>query len=177
MPFDVTNSPIGGAALFTGAAYAVFMWAIGGQIVGTRTIENLNWLPRCEQAVIQSAKASKPDLQAVPQVPNCNSFFGRFNGPETKALCDLVETFTKLPVENPIERANQRLQAEHQKRVADAAANAVSQCSCAKTVVLENRVDLALFAGSGRIVVPKRISNIEQELISALNDPVCLGRF
>lgn len=157
--------------------YAAFFWGIGGQVIGHRTLERSGWLAQCEQAVVIAARQDKPDLQFSAPTPDCNAVMEMFAGQDGEALCDVVGGLFENPLASQIETQNQRLIEAHKKRIQNAASHAVSQCTCAVNVALENRNSWAIHAGSFRLINPAPVANVEAELSSALNSDFCRGEF
>lgn len=177
MPFDQVIPPIGAGLFLTGAAYVAFATLVSGQVIGQRTMEKSDWIPRCEQALVLATKQNAPNLQTPVPTPDCNSIIGIFAGPDGQQLCNIMEPLFQNPLADQIAEQNQKLKDAHNRRVEDTAERAVSQCTCAMNVQLEDRMPWALYAGSARLITPSKIRNLDAELFDALSSPVCAGRF
>ncbi|WP_306260378.1 hypothetical protein [Pararhizobium sp. IMCC21322] len=174
---DQNALPFGGGIMIAGILYAAFFWGVGGQTIGQRTIERSGWLPHCERVVVEHAHDTKPDLQFSAPTPDCNAVMGMFAGQDGKALCNVVGGLFENPLASQIKIQNKRLVEAYTKRLENAASNANSRCTCAINVQLQNRTLWGLYSGSFRIVIPSEIKNLNAELFTALNSPVCRGEF
>ena len=175
--FDQITPPISGSLFAVVAGYVALSLVVTGPTIGRRVIERDGWMPRCEKAIVQSVRQKTPELKILPQIPDCKKIMGVFAGEEGKTLCGIFGSLLENPLAGQIQNQNQKLIEAHNNRVANAAANASSQCECSVNVVLEERVSWAMFAGSLRAVKMSEIRNLDARLRAALSSPVCAGTF
>ena len=178
MPISLSDFPISpGVILGAGIYMAVSVFGTG-PMVGSREVAKINWPALCEadvQADI-SASAMPPPVSIVPEL-NCNSTFGTIFGREGKAFCQNYGNFDiPIPGANALREQEQRVYEAEQRRVARAVSQAGSKCECAASVYqAENRVPLAVYAGTARVITPPQVRNLKSELTRALRSPQCAG--
>jgi hypothetical protein len=108
---------------------------------------------------------------------DCETTFGTIYGDQGKAFCDNVGNF-KIPIPglDALRDQQDRARDAEQRRVERAAKAAPSACTCAKDVfVTSERVSVALYAASGRLITTPALANREAGLSRALNSPLCSG--
>jgi hypothetical protein len=89
--------------------------------------------------------------------------------PELNELCRMIPD-----VNAPAREAERRAQEAEEARIRRAVAETDNICSCATSVYIEEeRLSLALYAGSGRIITPESVENRETALSRALRNPAC----
>lgn len=169
--------PLSGGLLIAGLLYFGASMFVTGPIVGKRTIEKSNWIPRCERAIVQSVTQDVPALKTPAATPDCKIIMGTFAGPDGRALCGAVGFLFDNPLARQIEVQNERVTRAHKNRIAQAASRAGSRCSCAVNVALENQIPWAIHAGSFRLVTPPSVANLDAGLLSVLSSNVCKGDF
>lgn len=175
---DMNNLPMSGGLILVIAGYIVAAFFILGPIVGKRSVERGEWVPRCERAVIESVQRDTPQLQQSTPTPDCKSIMGVFAGRDGEALCGSIGFMFENPLAGQIETANEQLIERHRNRIARAASQATSSCTCAVNVAgKENSNSWAIYAGSFRLIEPAPIANYETELFSALNSDYCRRDF
>ncbi len=178
MPIDFGSFPISPDVVIGAGIYAVVSVYGTGQMVGGRKIAKLNWPALCEadvQAEI-SASAPPPPVSVVPEL-NCDTTFGTLFGREGKAFCQNYGNFDiPIPGANAVREQERRVREAEQRRITCAASQAGSRCDCASSVYqAENRVPLAIYAGTARVITPPQIRNLKSELTRALRSPQCAG--
>ncbi|MBG6166769.1 hypothetical protein IWQ54_006468 [Labrenzia sp. EL_195] len=160
----------GGMVAFAG--YAAFNLFFGGQFIGERMAEKMNWQDQCQANILASVE--KTHVPAQPPASGvCNMLFGNFSA-EGRAYCDRYGAAFDAPANAITGMARQREEELYRKRLSHAAGHATSRCSCAVSVTLErHRVPLALHTGSLRLLSSAPVNSFQSELISSLNSPQC----
>ena len=165
--------PIGGGFLLAVLIYAAAAFFGAGPIVGQRTIEKMNWCEDCEAMLIHQIEADRPSPSVT--VPKLGCIYGIF-GREGHRLCERYGNLgildEALDQAREVERRKNEL---IERRLSQAASTANSRCKCAVSLVLEkNATQFALYAGSARLFSPPQVTtNLQSELVSALNSPLC----
>lgn len=176
MTIDISGVGIGGSVVLAAAAYAAVSVLVTGQVVGERTIEKSSWDSACRANIVASIEREREPPKIIPPT-DCRSLMGAFL-PELGRLCDQYGNpdFSMGARQALQEQERVRREAE-ERRIAEAARNSGSQCSCAAAVfVEEQRIPLALYAGSARLITPAPIKNMTSELSAALNAPQCAAK-
>ncbi|MEZ5766181.1 MAG: hypothetical protein R3D69_19335 [Xanthobacteraceae bacterium] len=98
--------------------------------------------------------------------------------PELGRICDQYgNPDLSMGAGDVLREKERQLREAEERRIADAAANSGSRCACAAAVFLEEqRIPLALYAGSARLITPAPIKNLRSELSAALNAPQCTSK-
>lgn len=164
--------PIAGGVMFAGLLYAGASMFITGPVIGERTIEKSGWPATCASQIRANVEADKP---APPiRLPNlCGLIFGIY-GRDGAAYCDMHGHHFDNPANKILGGIEEQKRKVHERRLAHAASKAGSRCECAVTTTLEaQRVPLALYAGSLRLVTPPSVKALSSELTTALNSPRC----
>lgn len=179
MSFDANSLPIGGGVLIAGAIIVGAALVLGPNVVGARTIERFDWVPRCTKAIIALAERDAPKPAQQKSVPfiDCNSLTEIMPGGDSNPFCKMFEFLFENPVGNQVTAQHRHAVQAHQEYIEQAALQATSRCACASTLVLSDRVPWALYAASGRLISGPKISNLDAELLSALSSPTCSGEF
>ena len=173
MPFDPQTLPVGGGVLVAGLIYAGASYFVTGPLIGERMIAKSDWSQSCEVSLAAQIETQRTPPKIIPKT-DCSSLLGRWM-PELNRLCQQYGNpdFGGPTVEVLRQQESQRQEAEA-RRLAQVAANSGSRCSCATAVfVEEQRVSLALYAGSGRLITPAPIQNLKSSLTTALHAPLC----
>lgn len=172
--FQENNSvPFGGGLLLTLLLYAGFSYFITGQIVGARTIQHhIKWLPQCEKMIESRVRANQPEPR-IPSNLNCKGLLGALFGAQGQAYCQkYARQFEGLI--NPVQKHLNDLQTQRQSHISSAASEAKSSCQCAVSVFLEQqRLSLAVWSGSLRLIKPPQLTNLHAELKTALRSKPC----
>jgi len=176
MSFDTSNLPISGGVILAVALYAGVSFIGTGQVIAKRTIENSDWGAMCQSTLQAEISTRREPATIIPRT-DCNSLLGGLM-PELGALCnqygnpDLSGGTTSMLRE----QERQRREAED-RRIALAASQTGSRCDCAVSVVTQDRLNWAIFAGSARLISPPAVTdNLNSELTRALNSPYCAQR-
>ena len=179
MPIDVGGLPIGGPLLVVAAGYAALSLLVTGPTISKRVIERGGWVQQCQRSIIHAVKRDVPELQAAPPNINCNKIVGLFSGGYSRdgdAFCNAAGFLFENPVAKQIEDQNRRLRENHNRRVASIAASATSRCACSASIVSQDRVPWAIYAGSLRLTKMSEIDNLDARLNAALSSAVCVAK-
>ncbi len=171
MPTDFSGLPFSGGIVIAGLIYAGASMLITGPTIGERVIEKSNWAPRCERVLQETTILENPAPVPAP-LPDCSSLLGALFGADGAEFCGAYGGLLS-PLTSQIEAQERKLADANQKRIELAASQSASRCSCAQTLVLEDRTSWALYAGSFRLVTPSAVRNLDGQLMSALSSPVC----
>ena len=93
-------------------------------------------------------------------------------------LCNALELYEfchMIPDPNaPAREAERRLKEAESARIRNAMKGIADSCTCATAVYTESeRIELALWAGSGRTITPSAVENRLAALTRALKSPTC----
>ena len=162
--------PINGPVVLTLAAYGLLSAFVMGPAVAEREIERSDWPKTCLallEATLPDASYGWPDPTAS-ELPDVTKLM-RDVMPELDPLWDMI------PNPNAIVQDSIR-----QKEAAAKALRTQSRstfetrCTCAEATYIGNqRIDLALYAGSARTIVPQAVTHREAALTRALMSPAC----
>ncbi|MEL7174219.1 MAG: hypothetical protein AAFN05_14810 [Pseudomonadota bacterium] len=168
MSIDASTLPIGGAALLTGVGYIAFMTLIGGPEVTDREIARDGWIPSCRAGLAARIEATRAPRQSMPTVPDlCGIVTG--GDPSLRRICGYFPDPGDVLWE--VERQKRAVE---QARIDRALEGVGDACSCAMIVYRkENWLQLALYAGTARVVVPTEVKNRDAALSRALRSPQC----
>lgn len=176
MPIDFSALPISPGVVLGAGLYAVVSVFGTGQMVSEREIAILGWSAMCEADVRAeiSATAAPPPVSAVLEL-TCTNTFGAFFGRDGEGFCQAYGNFDiPIPGANALREQERRLRDAEERRLARAASQVGSRCDCASALYqAENRVPLAVYAGSARAVTPPEVRNLTSELTRALRSPHC----
>lgn len=165
---DASTLPISGTFILAALGYAAISAFITGPEIAEREIDRSNWQATCQADLQADLEATRRPNQVVPEVPNLGDMFCSFY-PELRDLCQYVPDITA-----PAREAERRARVAEEARILRAASGTVDQCSCAEAVYIENeRLSLALYAGSGRLITPESVDNRETALTRARRSPAC----
>lgn len=171
---DILTLPVTGGALLAGAAYAALSIFVTGPLVGERTIDKYGWPARCARQAAMGE--TEQDAPSSVRTLECGGVLGLLYGREGKAFCERHGAVLSLPFD-ALGAMQDRQQAAARARAAEQAAASESRCSCAVATVLElRRVDLALYAGTARLVTPLSVRSLDAELARAAGSPACATR-
>lgn len=172
MLFDPLSFSNAGGAVLGVAAYAGLSFFITGPMVGERLIEKAGWTARCPELVRASAAQSRPSLQPRPSL-DCAAL-GHVIGQEGARLCGLVNPLIRGDF---IDDGTEALHAFDRGKAERLAAQAADSCECAATLTArELQGDLALHAGTLRLVTPRPVRTLENTLQRSLGAPICAAK-
>ncbi|WP_373354487.1 hypothetical protein [Pseudoroseicyclus sp. CXY001] len=168
MPFDISALPIGGTTMIVGAACAAFTWVWAGPEIAAREMARDGWLLKCEAGVASEIESVRTPAPQLPDVPGLCAML-------TAGDPDLAQLCRYIPDPAIIIGGAERLQnSEKTARVERTLTRVSDSCSCAQAVyVEENRLELALYAASGRLFTPIEVREREAALSRALHSPAC----
>lgn len=169
MPFDLPKTPISPSLVLVLAGYACVSSFVTGPEIAIREIDRSGWQSRCETRLETELQSKAPKF--VPNTPSKAELCGVFGAfaPELETFC------TMLPDTNaPARAAEERVHAQKIQRLKTAMQGVDDQCRCAEAVYLEEeRLPLALYAGSLRLVSPPSVKDRDGALNRALRTPFC----
>lgn len=168
MSIDASTLPISPFLLIAAAGYASLSILFTGPEIASREIARSDWQSLCEAGLQADIQATRRPERVLPQVPDVGGMLcGAF--PELSDLCRMI------PDPNAAAReAERRLREAEDARIQRAASGAATMCSCAEQVYTEDqRLSLALYAASGRLLTPPSVENREVALFRALRSPTC----
>tara|TARA_R110002072_G_scaffold150788_2_gene299373 strand:- start:10398 stop:10916 length:519 start_codon:yes stop_codon:yes gene_type:complete len=168
MPIDASTLPISPFLLIAAAGYAAISIVFTGPEIARREIAMSNWQSLCAEGLQANIEATRRPERVLPQVPNiggmlCSAF------PELSDICRMI------PDPNTVAReAERRLREAEDARIRRAASGTSDTCTCAEQVYMEDqRLSLALYAASGRLITPPSVENRTVALTRALHSPAC----
>lgn len=174
--FDLNSLPISGGVIVAGALWAGVSAFALGPLLSDRELIRDGWLGACEaglQSDLAHQRATAPS-NTVPEF-DCNSTFGLLYGDQGQALCQEYGNFSiPIPGLDSLREQERRAHEAETRRIDRAASKAGSRCECAASVYqAQNRLPLALYAGSGRLITPPQVKSREAELTRVLASPAC----
>tara|TARA_R110002074_G_scaffold32434_1_gene90646 strand:- start:231 stop:761 length:531 start_codon:yes stop_codon:yes gene_type:complete len=173
MPYDTSNLPIGGMTIIAFLIYALISLFVMGPTIGERTVQQSDWGATCRSSIRAEISAQKEPPTIIPRT-DCQSVLGGFL-PELGALCrQYGNPDFGGPMSDVLREQERARQAAEERRLENAAAKSGSACECAASLFLEEeRVALAIYAGSARQITPPAIKSMKNSLSRALNSPLC----
>ena len=153
-------------------AYGLISAFIFGPEIVERESQKLGWPQICKRIVVAELQQSMPEPETIPNLDYrdlTRSWLGRDADPLLRLMQPMTDMIDQAREQK--ERARQW----NEERLRQKAEAAGSRCNCAVSMLTENRVDLALYAGSGRLVTPPMFKNLKSELETALRNPRCSG--
>lgn len=174
MPIDVNNLPISGGVIVAGLLWiGVSAFALA-PILAERTALKIGWQEDCEQQVVQ--ELTTLEMPTSPELSiGCEPILGNLPH-EQRQLLDMFGVGAACDAIDATNAHKRRLLELRRERLNRAASDAGSKCSCAIShFTMSKRWDLALAAGSARLIVPGTVSNMRASLLEALSSPACAG--
>jgi len=171
---DTTSAIVGSSTFAAALVYAGISGFITGPVMTERMIEkDINWPRQCNEHISAEIQQSQKPAIALPKI-GCNTLFGWF-GPDGADYCRVHgHLFEDNIFNSTIDAANNATEATNRKRREFAAGRSKDRCDCAViTTIDDQRLSVALYAGSWRLIKPAAIKNIRSELIKNLNTPAC----
>lgn len=168
MSIDASTLPVSPVFVIAVLGYAAIAALLTGPTIASRELARSGWHEDCQANLVAEIAANSRPERIIPQVPDVGGLLCRVY-PELGDLCGLI------PDPNATARETEtRLRAAEQDRLRQAASGTANQCTCAEQVYIEDqRVSLALYAASGRLVTPIAVSGREAALSRAVKSPVC----
>lgn len=168
MSVDVSTLPFSPLLVVVAVGYFSLSALVTGPAIIGRENEKSGWRASCQsELVAEIAATARPD-QLIPQVPDVGGILcGAY--PELGQLCQLI------PDPNAVAReAERELREAEAQRIQRAASGTADSCSCAEQVfVEEQRLSIALYAASGRLIVPPAVATRDAGLSRALRSSSC----
>jgi len=165
---DASTLPISGAVILAALGWAAFSAFASGPEIADREIANSNWQTICKAEITADIRATRRPNQAVPQVPDLGNMLCSVY-PELNNLCSMIPD-----VNAPAREAERRARAAEEARIRRAVAETDDMCACAASVYIEEeRLSLALYAGTSRMITPDSVGNRQVALMRALRNPAC----
>lgn len=168
MSFDLSTLPFSPLLIIVGLGYAAVSAAATGPEIVRRELEKSGWYATCQSEIQTSIQATRRPDQLIPQVPDiggmiCSAY------PELGNLCQII------PDPNAAARAAEaRARELENARIARATSGARDACSCAEQIFIEEqRLSVAMYAASGRLLSPPVLTNRGAALNRAMNSPLC----
>jgi len=173
MFFDPQSSLIGGSLAGSVIVYGLLSAFATGPEILHRESEKIGWRQSCERIVKAELAENAPAPAFVPKVdPSAalDKLFGpRWNNPLRDMLAPVEDIAGQaLAYADQLQTMN-RMKLKRQSEVVG------SRCSCAVIMLGEERLSLALYAGTGRLITPSVFKNLESELHASLRSPKCGG--
>lgn len=168
MSIDASTLPISPIFVIAAVGYAAVSALITGPEIATREIAKSDWQVTCQSELIAELETTRRPDQIIPQVPDVGGMICSVY-PELSDLCAII------PDPNAGARAaEQRLRAIEVERLRQATSGTANACFCAEQVYIEEqKLSLALYAASGRLVTPQSVKNRDTTLSRALHSPAC----
>jgi hypothetical protein len=165
---DASTLPISGTFILAALGYAAVSALVTGPGIAKREIENSPWQSACRAEIVADIEATRRPNQVVPQAPDLGRALCTFY-PELNELCYMIPDLNA-----PAREAERRAREAEDARIRRATAETDDICSCATSVYIEEeRLSLALYAGSGRLITPESVENRQGALSRALRNPAC----
>lgn len=175
MSIDISSFPINPLAVISVAIYVAFSAKVSGPEIIDRELQRDGWYATCEAELRADIDTwHGPEPLRTPKL-DCEATFGVIYGDQGKAFCDKYGNFNiPIPGLNLLEDQQRRAREAEERRIARAAANTASTCTCAQEIfTASERVAVAIYAASGRIISTSALKNREAGLSRALRSPAC----
>lgn len=174
MNIDTTTLPISGGAIVAGIVWAGVSAFALGPAIAERTAQKIGWTEDCANRVAQAIAAHMPEPD-IGMSMNCDTLLP----PMPREYRQLYDLFGMGMACDAIDKANEqkrRLIENQRQRLENTAREADSKCACAVShFTVSKRWDLALAAGTARLIVPGSVSNMRASLLESLASPACAG--
>lgn len=171
---DNFSGILGSTAVVAFLFYGAVSGFVSGPVMTERMIEkNLKWDTQCKRQISSEIKQTqKPSVQ-TPRF-GCSTIFSWF-GPDGDAYCRMHgHYFDNNPINQALDATEEAARRANEKRLEYARDRAPDRCGCAVTMAIEEqRLSIALYAGSWRLIEPTAIKNLKSELVTQLNSPAC----
>ena len=170
MAIDASTLPFSPTMIIAAVAIAGVSAFVTGPEIATREIARSNWGELCEAGLQADLEATRAPRQVIPNGTDCSSTLGMFY-PELRELCYALGNPDPAA---PAREAERRAREAEEARIQRLASRSGSRCSCAESLYIEEeRISLALYAASGRLITPSAVENRQAGLSRALNAPAC----
>ena len=168
MSVDVSTLPFSPLLVVVAVGYASLSALVTGpEIIGRENMKS-GWHALCQSGLIAEINAAARPDRPVQHVPDVGALLcGAY--PELGQLCQLIPDPIAVARE-----AERELQEAEAKRIERAASGTADSCSCAEQVfVEEQRLSIALYAASGRLITPPAVAARDAGLSRALRSSNC----
>jgi len=170
MAIDALTFPFSPTLIFTIAAIAGLSAFVTGPEIARREIARSNWGATCQAELQVDLEATRAPRQVIPRGTDCSSTLGMFY-PELRELCHAIGNPDPAAAARDTERLAREAEEARIRRLAERSG---SRCACAETIYIEEeRISLALYAASGRLITPSAVENRYAALSRTLNAPAC----
>ena len=170
MSLDASTLPFSPTMILAAAGFAALSAFVTGPEIARREIERSNWGLICATELRADLEATRAPRAAIPQRTDCRSMLSMFD----PQLGDLCGAFGNVDLMAPAREAERALREADEARIQGAASRSGSRCECAESVYIEEeRLALALYAGSARLIEQSPIKNRQAALTRSLNSPAC----
>lgn len=174
MIIEPNSLPVSGSVLFAGVAWIGLSAFVLGPLLAERSAQKIGWQVDCEKQVVRTVAAQEPASSAEPMF-GCGDVFGHIPY-EQRQIMDMLGFGAACQMVDRVNDQKQRLLQMKRQALEQAVAAAGSKCSCAVAhMTMSKRWDLALAAGSARLVVPPSVANLRASLMESLASPSCAG--
>lgn len=169
---EANSSWLSGGLAATLVGYGLLSaFVVGPSVVLPREAAKLNWSEQCKELVIAEVRQSEPQEETVPQIDYRDVARGWF-GRDADPLLQLMEPFGQIMDQaNAQKERARRLNEERLRRKVDAAG---SRCDCAVSMLGEQRIEIGIYTGSGRLVTPPLFKNLASHLQTSLHSSRCV---
>lgn len=176
MSYETAGLPIAGGIILAGVLYALVSAFVTGPMIGERMAAKTGWERQCPAQIRADIISKSPPAPKLPRL-DCNMIFGLF-GPDGEDYCRAYgRHFEDNPINRALDFSQDAARNVQKQRMEHAASMAETRCSCALVLTIERRrVDLALHAGSLRLITPASVRGLHGELTNALNMPRCAAK-
>lgn len=169
---DLQSLPVSGGVIVAGALWAGVSAFVLGPLVVERSAEKLQWVPICEREITLEIAANQPVGDLKPEV-SCDQALG-FMSKDHRRFFNLFGLDQACRAVDQANAKKRELQALREKRLAQTAQRAGAQCTCAVDhLIEEKRWSVALHAGTGRLVTPSVMRDLNSSLVTSARAPHC----
>ena len=168
MSIDISSLPFSPLLIVVGIGYAVISTVVTGPEIIRRENDTSDWHVTCQSEITSDIQSTRRPDQLVPQVPDIGGMIcGAY--PELGNLCQII------PDPSAAARAAEARARELEAiRLARATSRIGDACSCAEQLFIEEqRLSVAAYAASGRLISAPVLKNRDAGLNRALNSPQC----
>lgn len=170
MSYDTSTLPFSPTLVLAAAGFAALSAFVTGPEIARREIERSNWSAICEAELQADLEATRTPQTALPERTDCRSLMSMFD-PQLGELCG---AFGNVDLLAPAREAERAVREAEEVRIRRVATRSGSRCDCAEFVYIEEeRLALALYAGSVRLIEQSPIRNRQAALSRSLNSAAC----
>ena len=172
MMFDNNPSWLSGGLAVSVVGYGLLSaFVIGPSVILPREVAKLNWDEQCKRIVIAELRQSELQEEFVPQIDYRDVARG-WLGRDADPLLQLMEPLGQIMDQaNAQKERAMRLNEERLRRKVQAAG---SRCNCAVSMLGEQRIEIGIYTGTGRLVTPPLLKNLGSQLQTSLHSSRCV---